>query len=157
MCGYSRVKVRQMVWCLQHQRLTRLTDGPHSLFPSQTWQESSQERTPGSVLLLSDFYLSGFMPDSVQVTFSAWRQPFLTGPWSLYDSLRHLALFWVHRPSESHNSSNFFAIVASAGWCFLPREGKKKWIIGAEQDPWGPGLTFQVICLPWVAAEQKYR
>lgn len=89
-----------------------------SLFPSQTWraEKSSLERTLGSVLLLSDFYLSGFRPDPVQVTFSAGKP-----------GLSHRALILIWSPSAScplldppsHHkvtiSATFFATVASAG------------------------------------------
>ncbi len=144
MCGYSRVKVRQMVWCLPHQHLTCLTDGPLSLFPSQTWQaeESSWERTPGSVLLLSDFYLSGFTPDPVQVTFSAWRQTFLTGPWSVYGPLRHLALFWVLPAIKKSQLQQLFCHCSLSRMVFPPKRGQEKVDYWSRAGPMGPRSHF---------------
>ncbi len=144
MCGYSRVKVRQMVWCLPHQSLTHLTDGPLSLFPSQTWQaeESSRERTPGSVLLLSDFYLSGFTPDPVQVTFSAWRQAFLTRPWSSYGPLWHLTLFWVLPVIKKSQLQQLFCHRSLSRMVFPPKRGQEKVDYWSRAGPMGPRSHF---------------
>lgn len=74
-----------MVRRVPRQRLTRLTDGLLSLSISNlaSGRELTREDT-GSALMLRDFYLPGFTPDPVQVTFPACRQAFPTGSWSFY-------------------------------------------------------------------------
>ncbi len=159
MCGYSRVKwdkwsdvCRTRVWPIWQMALSL------SFHPKLGKRKRAQERGHQGQCFCSQTFIC---LDSRQTPFRWPSQPedrpFSPGldPHMVPSGISPSS--GSSRSSKSHNFSNFFAIVASAGWCFLPREGKKKWIIGAEQDPWGPGLTFLVIFLLRVAAEQKCR
>lgn len=142
----TAVKVRQMVWCLPHQRLTHLTDGSLSLSLSIANLASRKEltredtRVSAFALRLLSVWIqarsrSGDLLSREARPFSPGFDPYMVPSGILPSS-------GSSQPSQSHNFSNFFCHRSLSRIVFPPRRGQEKVDYWSRAGPVGPRSHF---------------
>lgn len=143
------------VWIQQSQSETNgLMSASPEFDPSDRWPSlplSIANLASGRELKREDTRVSAFAlrllsvwihARPVQVTFSAWRQAFLTRPWSLYGPLWHLALFWVLPAIKKSQLQQLFCHRSLSRMVFPPKRGQEKVDYWSRAGPMGPRSHF---------------